>query len=117
MRFKLDENIPPDFKEYLCEYSHDVHSVFDEGLNGALDGDIARACRLEKRIIITLDLDFSDTRIYPPSEFAGIIVLRPKRQSTKLFMSLLIAAVNALKDEPIDGRLWIVDHKEIRVRK
>ncbi len=116
MRFKLDENIPPDFKEYLCEFEHDVHSVFDERLNGALDIDIAQACRLEKRILITLDLDFTDTRIYPPSDFSGIIVLRPKRQSIKLFMPLLISAVNALINDSVEGKLWIVDHKEIRVR-
>jgi len=33
-------------------------------------------CRREGRVLITLDLDFSNILSYPPSDFAGIVVLR-----------------------------------------
>jgi len=116
MRFKLDENIPTFFKEYLLELNHDVHSVFDEKLNGFPDPDVAVACQLEKRILLTLDLDFADTRTYPPSDYHGIIVLRPKHQSIRLFLPLLKSTLDTLNTEPITGKLWIVEYQNIRVK-
>jgi predicted nuclease of predicted toxin-antitoxin system len=35
-----------------------------------------RFCTHEGRILLTLDLDFSDIRAYLPEEFPGILVLR-----------------------------------------
>ena len=81
MRFKLDENIPESAKEVLNTLGHDVHSVNDENLGGSVDEDIAEACRLEQRILITSDLDFADIRHFPPHNQPGLIVLRPVRQS------------------------------------
>ena len=33
---------------------------------GAVDPDVAQACQKEARALVTLDLDFSDIRAYPP---------------------------------------------------
>ena len=88
-RFKLDENIARDAEVLLRDAGHDVQSVFDDHLDGGADAQLLDVCRNEKRILITLDLDFADIRLYPPSSHAGIWVLRPPIQSIEnTFQSL-----------------------------
>ncbi len=77
MKFKVDENIPAAVYRAIASAGHDVANVFDENLQGAPDPEIAEACREEGRSIVTLDLGFGDINVYPPSEYAGIVVLRP----------------------------------------
>jgi hypothetical protein len=64
-RFKLDENLPRDAEALLRKAGHDVHTVLDERLGGSPDPRVLDACRIENRILITFDLDFSDIRFYP----------------------------------------------------
>jgi predicted nuclease of predicted toxin-antitoxin system len=59
MRFKLDENLDRRAAKILQERGHDVKTVPEQALGGAEDPRIADVCRLERRCLITLDLDFS----------------------------------------------------------
>jgi predicted nuclease of predicted toxin-antitoxin system len=79
--FKIDENLHAGAGELLRQHGHDAATVFDQGLRGKADADIANVCRQESRAIITLDLDFADIRTYSPADYAGIIVLRLHDQS------------------------------------
>ena len=81
MRFKVDENLPAEAAEILRTAGHDAMTVFDQELTGAPDPQVAAVCQSEQRAIVTLDLDFSDIRTYPPIDFPGIIVLRPRTQA------------------------------------
>ena len=116
MRFKLDENMPTSAAVLLRQKNYDVHTVFDEALNGEADGRVAETCRKEQRILITLDTDFSDIRAYPPDNYEGIILLRPYRQSEPQVIKLLDAALQMLLVEPIKGFLWIVEPSGVRIR-
>jgi hypothetical protein len=66
--------------------------------------------------VLTLDLDFSDIRAYPPSDYAGIIVLRPAVQSVPSIRRLVAHVIALLAAEPLQGNLWIVDDSRIRIR-
>ena len=46
----------------LRQAGHDAITVFDQDLQGHSDTEIASVCRAEKRVIVTIDLDFSDIR-------------------------------------------------------
>ena len=46
-------------------------------------------CVTENRILVTLDLDFSNIRAYPPDEYAGIVVLRLKTQDKSTVLSYI----------------------------
>ncbi|GHT16966.1 hypothetical protein FACS1894189_2000 [Planctomycetales bacterium] len=116
MRFKIDENMPVSAGDLLKRNGHEVHTVFDEFLNGTADGKIADVCQKEQRIILTLDIDFADIRTFPPKNYHGIIVLRPRLQSEPQILKLLDFVLTALKTEPIDGSLWIVDPVGMRIR-
>ena len=116
MKFKLDENMPTSAVLLLRQKNHDVHTVFDEELNGDIDERVAETCRKEQRILMTLDTDFSDIRAYPPKNYEGIILLRPYRQSEPQVIKLLKAVLPVFQIEPIKGFLWVVEPSGIRIR-
>jgi len=116
LKVKLDENMPTSAGTLLRREGHDVHTVFDEALNGKVDGKIAETCQREGRMLITWDTDFSDIRAYPPKDYAGIVLLRPHRQSEPLIVKMLTSVLPVFQAEPIGGLLWIVEPSGIRIR-
>ena len=62
MKFKIDGNLPVEVKDRLVAHGHDVHTVHEERLAGSQDSAIYQVSQMEGRIVVTLDLDFSDIR-------------------------------------------------------
>ncbi len=116
MQFKTDENIHPDVAVMLRSAGHDTATVWDQNLRGGADDSLAAICRAEGRAFITFDLDFANTRNYPPQDYPGIVVCRFGSQSrphvTRVFARLL-PLLDAL---PLAKHLWIVDETSVRVR-
>ena len=90
MKFKIDENLPIEIAELLNNDGYDAKTVIDQGLCGGDDPGIAAICQEEKRIIVTLDTDFSDIRTYPPENYPGIIVLRLRRQDKPHIINVFV---------------------------
>jgi predicted nuclease of predicted toxin-antitoxin system len=116
MKFKIDENMPVDVAEDLRQAGHEAMTVADQQLAGQPDVRVAEVCRTEGRALLTLDLDFSDIRVFPPSDYAGIIVLRPSVQTVKNVQRLVGQVIALVSTEPLAGHLWIVDEGQIRIR-
>jgi predicted nuclease of predicted toxin-antitoxin system len=116
VRFKLDENMPRLARERLELRGWNVHDVHEEGLSSELDRSIQQACERERRILVTLDTDFADTRRYDPGRSPGVIVLRPRDQSIRAVLQCLDGAMRALATERIEATLWIVEHERLRIR-
>jgi predicted nuclease of predicted toxin-antitoxin system len=116
MRAKLDENLPVEAAELLRTAGWECDSVYDEGLAGADDPDVAAACQAGARVLFTLDLDFADIRAYPPSEYVGIVVLRPTEASRRQVLQLVSRVLPVLSAEWMEHRLWIVEPARVRVR-
>jgi len=115
VKFKLDENLGSRTADTLTEFGHDVQTVSQEKLNGADDIRLFQVCALEDRCLITLDLDFADVLRFPPSTGAGIAVLRPPGAVSLNLLSALVRSLLAgIENEPISGRLWIVEPGRIR---
>ena len=117
MRCKLDENVPEDAAELLRQAGHDCQTVYTEHLTGVPDESLMAACQKEQRILLTLDLDFADIRLYPPGEGPGTIVLRPTEPEAERVLRLLARVLRVLATEPIDQALWIVEEDRIRIRR
>lgn len=118
MRFKVDENLPIDVAEILRANNHDAMTIFDQEMVGRPDPKVASVCRAEERALVTLDLDFSDIRTYPPAEHAGIIILRPRTQSKPDVLALLGRLLPLLGGgEQLSGNLWIVQENGVRIRE
>ena len=116
MLFKVDENLHSEVAELLCAAGHDAMTVFEQGLRGYADCQIADVCRNEQRAIVTLDLDFSDIREFPPADYAGIIVLRLLDQSRSSIRRALEQVLPLFAAEPLVGYLWIIEDDRVRIR-
>ncbi len=116
MRFKIDENLPLDSASILRDIGFDADTVKDESLSGADDSVNSEQCKVEGRVLLTLDLDFADIRRYPPGEHPGIIVFRPQDQSKPTVISLLRRLILVLENKSPERRLWIAEHDRIRYR-
>ena len=116
MRSKIDENLPMEAAALLQAAGWDCSTVYDEGLNGAEDARISAACRAEERVLFTLDQDFADIRAYPPTDYMGIVVLRPRDPHREAVLQLLRRALRVLERDWSSNRLWIVEPDRIRVR-
>jgi predicted nuclease of predicted toxin-antitoxin system len=116
MKFKTDENMPVQAADDLRQAGHDAVTVADQHLAGQPDIRVADVCKAEGRAVVTLDLDFSDIRVYPPSDYAGIIVLRPSVQTITNIRRLVAQVIALFPTEPLAGHLWIVDEGQIRIR-
>ena len=116
MRFKIDENLPRDVADLLRQHGYDAMTVFEQGMSGQPDEVVTQTCQREQRALISLDLDFSDIRRYPPENHSGIIVLRPDDQGTNAVLRLMRRILPLLAVEPLVGRLWIISEQRVRIR-
>ena len=116
MRFKVDENLPVQFAEALVSAGHDAMTVLDKGLNGAPENTVFEACQIEERALMSLDLDFSDIRRYPPGNSSGILVFRTRSQDRDHLLGILQEILPLLEDEHLARSLWIVEEDRIRIR-
>jgi hypothetical protein len=67
--------------------------------------------------LITLDLDFAQTSIYPPADYFGIIVLRHPKPTLGAMFDLIRQLAEMLKSESPQKRLWIVEPGRIRIHE
>ncbi|MEW5830468.1 MAG: DUF5615 family PIN-like protein [Chloroflexota bacterium] len=118
MKFKLDENFGQRTLTVFKEEGHDVHTIREEGMTGASDLRVYNTCQQEQRCLVTLDLDFADVTRFPPQDTGGIIVIRMSRNpSLSVLESLIRQCLQALKQNRIEGQLWIVELGRIRIHQ
>ena len=117
MRLKLDENLPRELASVLSGLGHEVDTVAEEGLGGAVDAAIWKAACAGDRFFVTQDLDFSDLRRFEPGTHPGLLLVRlhhPSRRRLLDFVHQLFVS------EPVSA--WsgcfvvATDHK-LRIRR
>jgi predicted nuclease of predicted toxin-antitoxin system len=117
VRFKVDENLPSEVIALLADAGHDAKGVLDQFLGGATDAQLAELCRVEGRIVVTLDLDFADIRTYPPAQFPGFVVFRLASQDKQHVLLVASRLAELLRIESPEGRLWVVEEERVRIRE
>lgn len=117
MKFKIDENLPMEFAEVLRAAGHDGSTVLEQNLSGIRDEDLFAVCQAEDRVLMTLDLDFADIRLYPPAESPGVPVLRIQPQDKDRLLRCLHKILPLIEQESLAKRLWIVEVNRIRLRE
>ena len=119
MRFLIDEDLPRSTGNLLRRYGHEAIDVRDIGLRGANDSKVASYAQSKKLCLVTGDFDFSDIRNYPPSQYAGLIVLSIPKDATARFIINLLESflINEKLVLQIHGKLAIVESGRIRIRK
>ena len=117
MRFKIDENLPPEVAELLRQEGHEALTIFEQGLRSHTDAEVIAVCQAEGLALLSLDLDFSNILLFPPEQFAGLIVLRLHRPGRAAVMGLLRRLLPHIATRPVVGKLWVVDEARIRIRQ
>ena len=114
MKVKLDENVTVAAGALLSGQGHDVDAVPSEGLTGAADVVVMRACRSDDRMLVAFDVGFGDIRAYPPDSHPGIVLLRITDQRPDSTFDVLrrFLAQHSLDD--LAGTLAVVSDARIR---
>ncbi len=115
MRVKLDENLGRRTVEVFTAAHHDVATAYDENLAGVADERVMAVCIEERRVLVTLDLDFANPLRFPPHRSPGIAVFRvsdlPGRSE---LVRAAITLCGEFERADITGKLWIVDGSRVR---
>jgi predicted nuclease of predicted toxin-antitoxin system len=117
MLFIADANVFVPMVEGLRHMGHDAFDVKERGLENLSDPDLFQLSQNQRRILITMDKDFSSILLYPPGEHYGIIVVKLYRLKVAEATKLFIDAINDIKPEDISGNLVIIDRGKTRIRK
>ncbi|MGL5059534.1 MAG: DUF5615 family PIN-like protein [Microcoleus sp.] len=117
MQIKLDENMSLAHAELLRQEGYDCDRVTDEGLSGADDDIVWQQACAEGRFFITLDLEFSDVRRFPPGTHPGILLLRPGSRSRQSVLNVLSRVVSEQPLEMLQGCLVVADEMQTRIRR
>lgn len=116
MKIKLDENLGHTHRHFLQQLGYEVDRVYDEGLSGAKDPIIWQHVCYENRFFITLDLDFSDVRHYPPGTHPGILLIRSKTRGRVSVLDVLRRVFAEHRLESLEGCLVVADEQRTRIR-
>lgn len=116
MQLKLDENLGNRGQALIRDAGYGVSTVSLQEMEGAIDEVLIEVCRVEARVLVTLDLDFANPIHYPPNKYAGIIVLRPpKEPGYEDILECIRAMLRGLDQaDSMLGKLWIVSKTQIR---
>jgi len=115
LNFKLDENLDPRLAPLIAEGDQDVDTVLEEGLVGSNDDIIFETCQKAARVLITLDLDFSNPLRFDFRSAEGVVVVRPPRPTLPMIRATLVSVLPELRKMPLRGKLHIVEPGRIRV--
>jgi predicted nuclease of predicted toxin-antitoxin system len=116
VKFKLDENLSPTLALSFAAAGHEAHSIVEQALGGQPDENVLEVCNRENRALVTFDLDFSNIVAYPPDKFGGIAVLRLSSQAHLSAADAVDRILALLANEPLAGKLWIVEDTRIRIQ-
>jgi len=117
MKIKLDENLPLELMGLLSSHGHDVDTVPGEKLAGRDDSTIFSAAVSDERLLMTLDLDFSDVRKFRPGTHPGLVLIRLKHPSRR---NIIQRMHQVLLSESLDD--WkscfvVVGENKLRIRR
>ena len=114
MKIFADENIERPIVEYLRGQGHDVVYAAEDYVSSPETEVLSRAV-LEKRIVLSNDLDFGDLVFHRQLRALGIVLLR-LRASTLAEKLLLFRRHWSLAEPQAVGHFVVISNLRIRVR-
>jgi predicted nuclease of predicted toxin-antitoxin system len=118
MRFLLDANMPRAALRVLIAAGHSATHVRDLDMGSATDDIIDNFAWASGAILVTRDLDFADTRAYPPEASPGRVVLRVSDSSKAEDIAHLLSCFLATPEllARISGHLVVLEPDRVRFR-
>ena len=100
----------------LRSQGHDIVTAQEVGLAGKADEEILAYATRHERVLLTIDLDFSNLRHYPPKSHHGIIVAKIRPRNAKAVHRVLEHMLNHVEADRLNKSLVIVDQNKYRIR-
>ena len=116
MKFLADECVYKVTVDLLRSRGHDVHTAQETGLAGKPDEDVLAYAIKHERVLITIDMDFSNIRHYPPKNHKDIIVAKMRPRNAEQVHHVLEQLLNTLEEDALNQSLVIVDQNKYRIR-
>ncbi|MCL5292107.1 MAG: DUF5615 family PIN-like protein [Actinobacteria bacterium] len=116
MRFLADMPISRSTVEHLKSKGYDVVHLLDLGLGKAKDQDIAKLAEVEKRILLTADLDFATILASSKLATPSVIIFRLHDSRPVIINNLLDRYLLDIALDLERGSLAIFEETRVRVR-
>lgn len=116
MRFLADMGLSVQVVEWLRAQGYEAVHLREEGLHRLPNGDIFIKASSEKRIILTLDLDFSEIAALAKGDKASVVVFRLHNTRTAHMIKRLAAVLDVSKDALGKGAVITVEESRHRIR-
>ena len=107
LKFLLDENVKKELLIFLKSEKYDV-TFKPKGLS---NGKLAEFSKLEKRVFVTNDEDFTNPVSFPKDKIFSIIWLRIPQDKPEAFLSAFSKLLKK-KSEPKDFEGYLITLKE-----
>ena len=116
MRFLADMGIPSRIVVQLRQRGHDAIHLREQGLQRLPDRDIFQKAMDEHRILLTLDLDFSEIVALSDNQGVGVVIFRLRNTRAGHIMARLEKVLRESSDALAKGAAVSVDEHRHRVR-
>lgn len=118
LRFLIDEDLPHTLTDVFAKAGYKALHVRDVGLRGVPDEQIADYAREQRLCLVSADIGFADVRVYPPSHYWGIVVLRvPTSAGKATLMQLIEEWLRSGQVEKARGNLTIIEPGRVRIKQ
>ncbi|GAK49491.1 hypothetical protein U14_00713 [Candidatus Moduliflexus flocculans] len=115
MKILADECVYQLTVNLLRKWGYTVITAQEVGLAGCSNGEVLRYAQHHQLAFLTRDKDFTDIRIYQPSDYHGIVVLKITPSNQGDVHHILRECLQILSFEQLHGTLVIVDRKKYRI--
>lgn len=116
MKFLVDMGIGSGVVSYLRSEGHDVIHLRDAGLHRLPDRHVFDKAVNEGRIILTLDLDFSEVAALSKGRSAGVILFRLRNCMTSNVIRGPGTVLSSAEEQVSKGAVIVVEELRYRIR-
>jgi predicted nuclease of predicted toxin-antitoxin system len=116
MQFLLDMGLSVRVAEWLRHSAHDATHLRDEGLQTLDDEEIFKKAALERRIILTFDLDFGEIAALSRNMVVSVVILRLNSARADYVIKRLSAVLPSVELALIAGAIVTIEDARHRIR-
>jgi predicted nuclease of predicted toxin-antitoxin system len=117
VRLLLDMGVSVRVVEALRADGHDAVHLDELGLNELRDVAIFERATIERRVIVTFDMDFSEIAAFAIGQIASVISLRLEDQTAPNVLRGVRAAIGSCSEALDAGAIVAVEQARCRVRR
>lgn len=117
MRFLVDACVDVRVREWLETQGHEARHLRDEELQKLPDGDVFAKADTERRVIVTIDLDFGEILSLSHGRIVSTIVFRVRDTRATSLIARLASVLPSATPHLARGAIVIIEPTRFRVRR